>query len=265
MPSFSRPKSERAPAARFENVTRGKLQAPSWVASQLGTAAHLPESASLKPPPIPAEARVSAFPAAHPANPVPAAPAKDSHGSTPDFHAVRSSDMRTGLAERLPTIPPESIPRPASIAPPPSASVNRALVEALDHAVAALGDARKKVFDATALEIVELATVIARRVIGRELSIDPGLVEGLVREGIDALGQHDRLVVRLGNRFAEAGEALARRLQTNGTTVDLVLDPELDEYGCIVETNLGRVDESIETRLATLLEALESDSRPPGA
>lgn len=259
MPSFSRPKSERAPAARFENVTRGKLQAPSWVASQLGPAAQLPESASLKPPPLPAEARLSAFPA-----PTPAHHPIETQG-VPEPSAHRSSEFRTGLAERLPTIPPESMPRVASIAPPASASVNRALVDALDHAVAALGDARKKVFDATAAEIVELATVIARRVIGRELSIDPSLVEGLVREGIDALGQHDRLVVRLGNRFAEAGEALARRLQTNGTTVDLVLDPELEEYGCIVETNLGRVDESIETRLATLLEALESDSRPPGA
>ncbi len=253
MPSFSRTKSERAPAARFENVTRGKLQAPSWVASQLGPGTHLPESASLKPPPIPVEARLSAFPAPTPAH----HPIETQGAPDPLAH-------RTGLAERLPTIPPESVSRTATIAPPPSASANRAMVDALDHALAALGDARKRVFDATATEIVELATVIARRVIGRELSIDPGLVEGLVREGIDALGQHDRLVVRLGNRFAEAGEALARRLQTNGTTVDLVLDPELEEYGCIVETNLGRVDESIETRLATLLEALESDSRPPG-
>jgi flagellar biosynthesis/type III secretory pathway protein FliH len=38
------------------------------------------------------------------------------------------------------------------------------------------------------------------------------------------------------------------------------LDASLEEYGCVVETELGSVDESIESRIATLLNALKPDA-----
>lgn len=38
-------------------------------------------------------------------------------------------------------------------------------------------------------QLVELVSVIARRVIAREVRSDPGLVRALVREGLEALGE----------------------------------------------------------------------------
>ena len=123
-----------------------------------------------------------------------------------------------------------------------------------------LATERERVLSETAGQIAELAVMIARRVIGRELTLDPGIVRGLVREGISALGQHDRVLVRLGQGFVASRERLEDDLRASETRCEVRFDPALEPYGCLVETELGQVDESIETRVETLLAALRPDS-----
>ena len=112
----------------------------------------------------------------------------------------------------------------------------------------------------TASQLGELATIIARRVIAHEISLNPNIVAGLVSEGLSALGAHDRVLVRVGSAFEAARENLARRLADRGAHAEVRFDSSLSEYGCVVETELGRVDESIESRIATLLQALRPES-----
>ncbi|MGE0326275.1 MAG: FliH/SctL family protein [Polyangiaceae bacterium] len=108
-------------------------------------------------------------------------------------------------------------------------------------------------------QLVELVSVIARRVIAREVRSDPGLVRSLVREGIEALGGADRVVVRLGKAFSNAAEQLSDELESSGRTCQVLVDPELSEHGCVIETAYGRVDESLEGRLDQVLGALSPD------
>jgi flagellar assembly protein FliH len=109
--------------------------------------------------------------------------------------------------------------------------------------------------------LVELALLVARRVIAREVSMDPSVVLGLVREGIAALGEKDRLVVRVGRFFGSMRTAIEADLATAKLRCDVVVDPSLGETGCVVETELGRVDESVEVRLANLVAGLSSRER----
>jgi flagellar assembly protein FliH len=142
---------------------------------------------------------------------------------------------------------------------PPVATVDPALIQALEQAVVLFAGERERVLSETAGQIAELAVMIARRVIGRELSLDPSLVRGLVREGIQALGEHDRVSVRLGTGFSPMQERIEEDLRTSGARLDIRFDASLEEYGCLIETELGQVDESIESRLETLLQALKPD------
>ncbi len=73
----------------------------------------------------------------------------------------------------------------------------------------------------------------------------------------------DRVLVRIGRAFSAARANLEVRLADRGAHSEVRLDPHLPEYGCIVETELGRVDESIEERIATLLQALRPESDAP--
>ena len=51
-------------------------------------------------------------------------------------------------------------------------------------------------------------------------------------------------------------DAVTAHFSNAGTMIDVTLDTTLPPYGCVVETEVGSVDESIETRLSTLLESL---------
>jgi flagellar assembly protein FliH len=109
--------------------------------------------------------------------------------------------------------------------------------------------------------LVDLALLIARRVIAREVSLDPKIVRNLVREGVSALGERDRLVVRVGSFFAEMKDHLVSELSNGKVVCEIIVDPTLAATGCVVETDLGRVDESIETRLSNLIETLTFEAR----
>jgi flagellar biosynthesis/type III secretory pathway protein FliH len=60
----------------------------------------------------------------------------------------------------------------------------------------------------------------------------------------------------LGSEFAVLKDAVVSHFAASGTMIDVSLDTTLPPYGCVVETEVGSVDESIETRIATLLESL---------
>lgn len=246
-----------AQRAKFAEVGSPQRRVPSWIPGrqQQPQPERRPEPGpSLRPPKLPSEfvdavrSELDQEYAARARRSIPAGPdarRADGHPSLPPAAPpVREPDQR----------PPEPSRPPEPAAPDP------ALVAAFQEALTLMGQERERLLTETAVQVAELALLIARRVIARELSLDPMLVRELVREGIEALGQHDRVVVRVGNGFAATRELLEEEMRLEGNRVEVRVDPSLGEYGCVVETNLGQVDESIESRLQTLLLALNPDA-----
>ncbi len=233
-----------AQAARFADISAGKRKIPSWVPSR-------PEGprrneSSLRPPKLPSEF-------------VDAVRQELDQEYAPRVRASMVPDaIQARLSER-PAPPSVAEPHPQPIIEPAAPVVDPALIHAFERAVVDLASERERVFAETAGQIAELAVLIARRVIGRELSLNPNIVRGLVREGLSALGQHDRVQVRLGAGFESQRERIETDLSAAGTRADVRFDPSLDVYACQLETELGQVDESIESRLETLLLALKPD------
>lgn len=237
-----------AQAARFADISAGKRKVPSWVPNRSADGPRRNES-SLRPPRLPSEF----------------------------VEAVRQElDQEYAPRVRASLLPEASQPRlserpvsaPSAVEAPPileaaAPLVDPALIDAFERGIADLASERERVFAETAGQIAELAVLIARRVIGRELALDPSIVRGLVREGLSALGQHDRVQVRLGAGFETQRERIETDLSAAGARADVRFDPALDVYGCELETELGQVDESIESRLETLLLALKPDPEAP--
>jgi len=131
------------------------------------------------------------------------------------------------------------------------------LIERLTTTLELLAGERARVASKAEGQLVELACAIARRVVGRELSVDPTLLAGLASEGIDALGSKERLTVRLGDLDDDAAlETIRQRLVARAPQCEVVRDPTLSRGTCVVETEYGTVDESIEARLASVIAAL---------
>jgi hypothetical protein len=241
--------------AKFAQVPQTARRQPSWLPAAQKSKRDQP---SLKPPRLPSEF-VDAV--------------RQELGEMPpqERRSLRPSEALAGGAsapQRPPTVPPPDAfsaaePKPITVAPPaPAPLVNPELEHAFEEAVQLLANERQRVFEQTASQLAELAAVIARRVIAREISLHPELVCDLVREGLEALGKHDRVVVRLGSGFESQRAMLEQRLLDRGNRAEVRIEQQLPEHACLVETELGQVDESVEGRLATLLHALRPDSQP---
>jgi hypothetical protein len=242
------PMPEAPRRAKFAQVPATARRQPSWLPSAQ-RALGKRESPSLKPPRLPSEF-------------VDAVRQELGEMPQPERRSMRPSEASVA---RPPTMPPPDAftavePGPLTVAPQPI--VDPELTHAFEEAVELLIHERQRVFEQTASQLAELAAVIARRVIAREISLHPELVCDLVREGLEALGKHDRVVIRLGQGFETQRAMLEQRLLDRGGRAEVRVEPQLAEHACLVETELGQVDESVETRLATLLHALRPDSQP---
>jgi hypothetical protein len=250
---FERGSADGAQRAKFVDISQGATprRIPSWVP---GRAEHERRNeSSLKPPKLPSEF-VNAV--RHELDQEYVAQAR---ASLPPPDAIgRRSELPPAPVPAPPASSAQNPPVPVPVEPA-APTVDPALIQALEQAVVLFAGERERVLSETAGQIAELAVMIARRVIGRELSLDPSLVRGLVREGIQALGEHDRVSVRLGTGFSPMQERIEEDLRASGARLDIRFDASLEEYGCLIETELGQVDESIESRLETLLQALKPD------
>jgi len=250
MPWFEDP-DEMLEAARFRDVSAPKKADLSWARS-----ASEPDPGSLRPPRLPSLGIEGASPDS------PAELESVARPSIPPPPAVQGLKTHDSGQHQLDAEPPRR--RDTMVDDIVPRAEEEAFV-AIREAVARVEATREQQFAEAESRLVELALLVARRVIARELSVDPGIVVGLVREGIAALGERDRLVVRVGTFFRDTREELQQKLGGAKLRCEVVVDPSLGRSGCVVETDLGRVDESVETRLSNLIDALTAGSKRAGS
>jgi len=107
---------------------------------------------------------------------------------------------------------------------------------------------RKDYFSRVESEVVQLALAISAKILYREAQVDPLLVAALVRVAVDKL--HDGSSVSVRVSPAQAGKwtgYMANPL--NGSTIAIVEDSNLGPDDCILETDLGSANFSIEAQL----------------
>jgi flagellar assembly protein FliH len=107
---------------------------------------------------------------------------------------------------------------------------------------------RKEYFSRVESDVVQLALAISAKILHREAQVDPMLVAALVRVAIDKL--HDGSSVSVRVAPAEAGKwraFLANPL--NGSTIEIVEDAHLGVADCVLETELGSANFSIEAQM----------------
>ena len=118
------------------------------------------------------------------------------------------------------------------------------VVEALDLFEAE----RKSYFSRVESDVVHLALAIASKILHREAQVDPLLVAALVRVAVDKL--HDGSSVSVRTSPVNAGkwrEYLASSM--NGSSISIVEDAQLSPDDCILETDLGSANFSIDAQL----------------
>ncbi|MHB8346881.1 MAG: flagellar assembly protein FliH [Acidiferrobacterales bacterium] len=117
-------------------------------------------------------------------------------------------------------------------------------------------------------ELIQLAIVIARTLVRRELRIDPGSVVAVVREAVSALPVSARhLSVHLHPEDAALVHS-ALAIPEGDRAWRIVEDPVLTRGDCRVHTENSRIDASLEARLTGIVTAIlggeRHNDRPAG-
>ena len=97
-------------------------------------------------------------------------------------------------------------------------------------------------------EVVHLALAIAAKILHREAQVDQQLVAALVHIAVDKLHDGSSVSVRVSpERAGKWREYLAG--SHNGSTITIIEDAQVNQDDCILETDLGSANFSIEAQL----------------
>lgn len=130
-----------------------------------------------------------------------------------------------------------------------SAAVHPVL-EKLAHTIEEIAGLRPRLLRESEADLVELSVGIARRILHRELSVDPGALQGLVGGALAKLASQEISRVRV---HPELEIALTSCLQHAGQGgLQVTADPTLARGGIVLETSRGKLDASVETQLSEI-------------
>jgi flagellar assembly protein FliH len=136
-----------------------------------------------------------------------------------------------------------------------------AMLRRLASTVDELGTLRDEMVRQTEQQVVTLALAIARRVLHREASIDPELAGALAHVALDRLGPASPATIRLHpDDYTTVGSHAADGW--NGRAVKVVPDPAVARGGCLVESDFGYIDASVDAQVDEIARAMLGESRP---
>jgi len=124
------------------------------------------------------------------------------------------------------------------------------VLERLARGIQEIAGLRPRLMREAQADLVALSLGIARRILHRQLSVDPDALNGLVRGALEKLPAQEICRVRVHPEM-ESGirQALAREGR-GGLT--LIADGTLERGALLVETARGKLDASLETQLAEI-------------
>ena len=121
-------------------------------------------------------------------------------------------------------------------------------IERLARAIESLASMRGRLRRQAEEDVVRLAMAIARRILRRELAVDPEAVEGLAQAALQRLQSEETARVRAHPALVPAlVSALAR--VAPGQAIEVVADAGRQAGDVVFETERGNLDASVETQL----------------
>ncbi|QXE90267.1 flagellar assembly protein FliH [Geomonas subterranea] len=133
--------------------------------------------------------------------------------------------------------------------------------EALAQALLSTGALRAQLMHDAEEDLLKLSVLIARKVMMREFSLDPGLVAGLVHGAVELAADEGEIVVRLNPEeyqvvaYSPQFQALSR----DRKKITLREDPALGPASCLVETVRGNIDAGLDAQLDEIMRRLSEE------
>lgn len=129
------------------------------------------------------------------------------------------------------------------------------VAEQLARTIADLSATRRQLRRDAEQDVVRLALAIGKRIVHRELSIDPEVILGVVKAALEKLEGREVDRVRVNREDAEMVRKQFERLGERAR-VEVVADPRLGRGAVVFETARGSFDASVDTQLEEIQRGL---------
>ncbi len=140
-----------------------------------------------------------------------------------------------------------------------------AMIRRLGQTIDELSALRTATLHRSEQQVVQLAIAIAKRLVGREIAADRGLLVAMARVALDRLGERGSARIRLHPDDHAAIGAGAGTATAGGSAIEIVVDPLVSRGGCFVDSDFGFMDASVDAQFEELTRTLIGDSPEPQA
>jgi flagellar assembly protein FliH len=130
-----------------------------------------------------------------------------------------------------------------------------AMLRRLAETIQELAEVRRSMVRQTERQMVELALAIAKRIVRREVTIDSDLTLTMARVALDRLGDSTAVTIRLNPDDFEA-TCQQREALLAGSHLTVTPDASVSRGGCLVQSDFGYVDASVDAQFQELARAL---------
>jgi len=122
------------------------------------------------------------------------------------------------------------------------------VIERLTGAIQEIANLRARLRHEAEADVVQLALAIARRVIRRELAVDPDAIRGLVMAALEKLQGQEISRVKVHPAHAALVKS-ALQQAVSGGAVEVIADASREVGSVVFETGRGNLDASVESQL----------------
>jgi flagellar assembly protein FliH len=167
---------------------------------------------------------------------------------TPPDCAAQIARMQQQCEQRVREAHAAGLREGETLARAQAAGEARPLLERLAQSLAELAQIRARLRKQAEGDTVKLSLAIAKRVLRREVGLDPDALRGLVMAALEKLEAQEICRVRVSAAQSAALSAILRDAQPHAR-IEVVADGSLAPGGVVFETNQGNLDASVDSQL----------------
>lgn len=121
---------------------------------------------------------------------------------------------------------------------------------------------RTNVLDDVERDLLKLSVRIAEKIIGKELAADKRTVTNIVSTALKHARQREKVTVSVNPSDLAAISEESEKFSSSERIriLDFVADPSVPAGGCVIETEVGKIDARLETQLKVIENALISQA-----
>ncbi len=165
----------------------------------------------------------------------------------PPWAAARLAQTERSCEERVKAANAAGMREGEAFGRTQAAAEVQAVIRRLARSIEELGGLRATLRREAEADLIELSIAIARRVLRREIAVDPDALRGLVSGALEKLQSQEVRRVRVHPSHAALLSACLR--ESSGAAVEVIPDAAREPGAVVFETERGNLDASVDAQL----------------